>query len=137
MEPIIRILEVELENFKNVGKGKITFPTSQNLSTENADIIGLYGQNGSGKTAMVEAFNVLKRFLKGAKFPNEYNHLIFSGKKHASLTFVFLIEEGEEKHYLEYKISFEQENEKIKLRSEEMRFKKIEKRDSHERLGFI
>ena len=80
MEPIIRILEVELENFKNVGKGKITFPTSQNFSTENSDIIGLYGQNGSGKTAMVEAFNVLKRFLKGAKFPNEYNHLIFSGK---------------------------------------------------------
>ena len=40
---------------------------------------------------------------------------------------MFLIEEAEEKHYLEYKISFEQENEKIKLRSEEMRFKKIEK----------
>ena len=80
MEPIIRILEVELENFKNVGKGKISFPASQNLSTESADIIGLYGQNGSGKTAMVEAFNVLKRFLEGAKFPNEYNHLIFSGK---------------------------------------------------------
>ena len=128
VEPTIRILEVELENFKNVGKGKITFPTSQNLSTENADIIGLYGQNGSGKTAMVEAFNVLKRFLKGAKFPSEYNHLIYSGKDHSSLTFVFLIEEGEEKHYVEYKISFEQENEKIKLRSEEIRFKKIEKR---------
>ena len=80
MEPIIRILEVELENFKNVGKGKVSFPASQNFSTESADIIGLYGQNGSGKTAMVEAFNVLKRFLEGAKFPNEYNHLIFSGK---------------------------------------------------------
>ena len=146
MEPIIRILDVELENFKNVGKGKVSFPASQTDRMESADIVGLYGQNGSGKTAMVEAFNVLKIFLEGNKLPDEYNHVIFSGRTNASLTFTFFIQEEEEKHLLEYKISFAQKYDKIRLKSEAMRFKKIEKGkrmkelilyDSEKNTGFL
>lgn len=127
MEPIIRILEVELKNFKNVEKGQISFSTLKNDCVEGSDIVGLYGQNGSGKTAIVEAFGVLKTLLVGAKFPTEYNQLIYSGKQYSTLKFVFLVQEDEEKHLLEYIISFGNNNDRAKVRNETIRFKRMEK----------
>ncbi|WP_331654767.1 AAA family ATPase, partial [Anaerosporobacter sp.] len=61
---IVRIIKSELENFKNVRYGEIKYMNYRNVERdakiENHDIVGIYGQNGSGKTAMIEAFDILK-----------------------------------------------------------------------------
>ena len=55
---LVRIIKNELFNFKNVEHGDIRYmnysSVNNNAQIEEQDIVGLYGQNGSGKTAVVE-----------------------------------------------------------------------------------
>ena len=55
--PIVRLSSLQLTNIKNVKKGTIYMPNTVNkiLSADKAEILGIYGQNGSGKTAIVDA----------------------------------------------------------------------------------
>ena len=62
--PTIRIAKIELNNFKSVKHGEITFNCGKKhipYGTES-DITGIYGQNGSGKTSMIYAIGLLKFF---------------------------------------------------------------------------
>lgn len=88
----VRVSEVEIKNFKNVINGKFVFPSSKNHSLDKADVLGIYGQNGSGKTAVVEAFQILRTLLHGEKLKRETVRLIFQGSESASLNFTFLIQ---------------------------------------------
>jgi AAA15 family ATPase/GTPase len=51
-----------LENFKNVKRGEISLVRKDE---NGACIAGIYGQNGSGKTAIIEALVLLKHCLMG------------------------------------------------------------------------
>lgn len=76
---LVRILKVELKNFKNVRNGEIKFMNyanvEKNATIKNVDLLGIYGQNGSGKTAMIEALDILKHILSG----NEISFADFEG----------------------------------------------------------
>lgn len=48
----VRIENIILENFKNVKYGEINLENKK--SDYKASILGLYGQNGSGKTALID-----------------------------------------------------------------------------------
>ena len=58
-----RLRSIELTNFKNVGHGVVEFPSTSRPF--EADILGIYGQNGSGKTAVIEALDILQSILLG------------------------------------------------------------------------
>ena len=78
MTSIVRVTDVEITNLKNVRKG--AFHTNSSFNTlEKADVIGFYGQNGSGKTAAVEAFNLLKILLSA-------NHDVCTSENYVELT---------------------------------------------------
>ena len=62
---IVRVEEIELENFKNVKHGSFQMPSALKKETDAADILGIYGQNGSGKTAVIDAFCILQGLLSG------------------------------------------------------------------------
>ena len=57
----VRIKSMEITNFKNVRHGIINFENTR--KSYKASVLGLYGQNGSGKTAVIEALLVLKYLL--------------------------------------------------------------------------
>lgn len=65
---MIRLSYIELVDFKNIEYGIIHFPTAgidpKDLEP-GADVIGIYGQNGSGKTSVVDAVEILKGLLSG------------------------------------------------------------------------
>lgn len=58
----VKIRSLEIKNFKNVNKGKIIFIKNENKEAYE-NVIGLYGQNGSGKTTFVNALDLLKSYI--------------------------------------------------------------------------
>lgn len=67
---MVRISQIELFDFKNIGYGKIIFPKTakSGASASGADVLGIYGQNGSGKTSVIEALQLLKTIVSGDSF---------------------------------------------------------------------
>lgn len=87
----IRIRKVVMRNFRNIEVGKVDFPNSNcdDCRDELPSILGLYGQNGSGKTSLVMALHYLKRALSGVSVDLNYNGCVREGCDHAELEFEF------------------------------------------------
>lgn len=82
----VRIKSIEMKNFKNVQHGKIIlYKKIENRS----NLLALYGQNGSGKTALIEALQLLKLVLCGQPIPAFYTDYIYVESKKAEFTFTF------------------------------------------------
>lgn len=89
--PTVRIAEVHLENFKSVKNGTIVFNCGRKFVEYGTrpDILGLYGQNGSGKTSLIEAISILRYALSGESIPEVYVDCIDVSSDYALLSFVF------------------------------------------------
>ena len=96
--PTIRLAKIALKNFKSVKNGEIVLNCGKKYIPYGTkpDILGLYGQNGSGKTALIEAISILKHLLSGRSVPCEYADCIDveSGFSTLSFTFDFQYPEG-------------------------------------------
>ena len=72
--PIVRLEEITIKNLKNVEYGHIKLNVDKKCSSSN--LLGLYGQNGSGKTVLINAIDILKQLLRlkiGANYNNKWN----------------------------------------------------------------
>ena len=69
--PIVRLEEITIKNLKNVEYGHIKLNVDKKCSSSN--LLGLYGQNGSGKTVLINAIDILKQLLMGQRLPD---HLV-------------------------------------------------------------
>ena len=85
----VRIVNISLENFKNVKKGSISLDNKR--KDYKSSILGLYGQNGSGKTALIDAIALLKHILCGQQVPAKYADYINVDAKNAKLGYQFRI----------------------------------------------
>ena len=122
MSSIIRVTNVEVKNLKNVKKGYFnTNSTFANLTT--ADVIGFYGQNGSGKTAIVEAFNLLKCLLDTKKLPEISKHLLYFNEEFIDLSFDFIFKNKIGEFFVKYEIKLGIENEKLKIIKEKVAYR--------------
>ena len=66
---VVRLTSLTLKNIKNVKNGTIIMPRADEKKFEGckAEILGIYGQNGSGKTAIVDALYFLQNIMTGEK----------------------------------------------------------------------
>lgn len=103
----IYLASVTLENFKNVEHGVITMNSSGPYS---ANICGVYGQNGSGKTALVDAIEILKTIMCGEKLDNRFVDFIMVDKEYAVLKYVFCVTDKSGVYTVEYKTKLGKEN---------------------------
>lgn len=89
--PTVRIHSVVLENFKSVEYGKVEMACSKKFVPQDtkSDILGIYGQNGSGKTSLIEALSIFKFLAMGASVPDEYADCIKKDSQQAHLEFTF------------------------------------------------
>ena len=85
----VRIESVEIRNFKNVGYGHLDFENSKKNS--KASILGLYGQNGSGKTALIDALELLRLALSGNAIPAYFADYINVDSEYATLKYGFKV----------------------------------------------
>lgn len=99
----VRIESITIENFKNVQKGVLDFENRR--KKYRASIVGLYGQNGSGKTALIDAIQLLKYSLCGKSVPNKYADYVNVEKESATLRFQFKMQKDEGVYNIWYQFS--------------------------------
>lgn len=89
--PAIRIKKAVIKNFKSVEYGEITLNCGRSYIPRNteSDILGIYGQNGSGKTSFIEAISILDWLMCGLKVPTNYAECVAVGEDCAELEFIF------------------------------------------------
>ncbi|MCD7834725.1 MAG: AAA family ATPase [Lachnospiraceae bacterium] len=97
----VRLSGISIKNFKNVKNGEISFQNP--WKKYRASVLGLYGQNGSGKTALIDALQILKNILCGKKLDPETADYINVDAESADLEYVFDIStlDGNYKAYYE------------------------------------
>ncbi len=128
-ERMLRLQQVQLNNFKNVRQGQIDFNSykSEDFFSETSDVLGIYGQNGSGKTAFIEALWILKLVLLGESLPGDIKDYIYQGEKEAAINAVFSMSLGENKYQLFYEMVIERrENAAPVIIKEDLSYKKLE-----------
>ena len=90
--PIVRIEGITIKNLKNVEYGHIKFNLGKKHTS--ASLLGLYGQNGSGKTVLINAIDILKQLLMGQRLPEYLVDYININSDIAELSFEFSIQSG-------------------------------------------
>ena len=100
---IVRLTRISIENFKNVSWGDISLENTN--SKYKASVLGLYGQNGSGKTALIDALFLLKYLLCGAPVPNTYADYVSVGVDYSRMIYHFKVTSPAED--INYDISYE------------------------------
>lgn len=102
----VRISEIELNGFKNTLYGRIEVPSTidKNYFSGSSDILGIYGQNGSGKTAVIEAMDFVQRLLTGQPLPRETVQYISKEKENCTITVTFNIQTEDKKLRAEYEV---------------------------------
>ena len=87
----VRINKITLRDLKSVAYGVISLNTTDALRQEKASIMGLYGQNASGKTVVIEALAIIKHILSGEQIPPRYLEIISKGKNECTIEVEFLV----------------------------------------------
>ena len=115
-----RILSIELKNIKTVQNGTVESSLKKpvergELENHLCDIVGIYGQNGSGKTTVIDALGFLKNLAQGIplnlidprtgrRVEGDYDYLLDVNSDSGSLLFTCLIYVGEEPYEIHYSI---------------------------------
>ena len=89
-EKLIRLTKITVHNFKNVINGELSF--ENNRKNYNASLLGLYGQNGSGKTALIDVIELLQHALCGRPIPDYFADYINNESSNATITYEFILE---------------------------------------------
>lgn len=83
----VRITNINISNFKNVISGSLDLDKSK--KSRKACILGIYGQNGSGKTALIDIIELLQHLLCGRSVPDKFADYINIDTDTASIGFEF------------------------------------------------
>ncbi|MEY8354666.1 AAA family ATPase [Lachnospiraceae bacterium 54-53] len=105
-ERVIRLQSLELNHIKNVNNGKIEMPNCfrKKLSYDDPEILGLYGQNGSGKTAVIDVLYYLQRIMVGESMKQEMADYIDAREEEAEISAEFAIYMKETVYEVGYKV---------------------------------
>ena len=90
----VRLLSVTIRNLKNVVCGTFDFPKSKVESgfSETADVIGIYGQNGSGKTTVIQVMDLFRRIASGNELWHDMASCIHVDSESCLLEFRIAVE---------------------------------------------
>ena len=88
-----RLSRIEIYHFKNIKRAELDFKNS---------ILGLYGQNGSGKTALIDVLDLVKTILCGQKISSDFLNMIHVDAEYSRIVVQFAMDEKERHSEIEY-----------------------------------
>ena len=147
MEINVRVLKFKINNIKNLRNGTIEFTSLKKINQNNfifdsSDVIGIYGPNGSSKTAVVNAFRILKDIIVSRNSNNKRNSyldrfneievydLINKEEKEAILEVTyFVITKSKEYFEVTYEVTIGKDdiNKKAFIKKEKLSYRKFNK----------
>lgn len=113
---IVRLESITISNFKNVASGQLDFENKR--KSYKTSILGLYGQNGSGKTALIDAIELLKLALAGQPIPVKFADYINVDAEFAHLKYEFKVEDVERRYFAVYEFSLAKDRESLLMNTE-------------------
>lgn len=99
----VRLSQVDIRNFKNVENGWVSFENRRR--NYRASILGLYGQNGSGKTSLIDVIQLLQILLRGQSIPYFFADCVSVGAECAHIRYLFNLEGTGKKYQMAYDVS--------------------------------
>lgn len=104
---LVRICGIKITGFKNTNSGVVEMPSALSGAyfSRKADVLGIYGQNGSGKTAVIEAIGFVQRLLMGKPLPINAVEYIGKEQEQCSIEVSFALEYGEMKSKTIYAVA--------------------------------
>ncbi len=124
MEELIRIEEIKINGIKNVCHGEISFNEYSHILKGNfydlKSVLGIYGQNGSGKTTVLEVTKLLKNILCGNKLPDYFDKFINNECENAQISYTFFINSNTSKQLVTYTFLIGLIDEKYQIYSEKI-----------------
>lgn len=130
MKSVIKVKTIKIENLRNVKNGSISIPI-QFSEFDKSDIVGIYGQNGSGKTTIVEAFSILNKLLNsGNKYDNlssNFDNIISFKEKYATIEIEFLVKNTNGEYFLKYFVGLREGKDQIYPSKEKLSYRENEK----------
>lgn len=87
MGSIVRLASLTISNIKNVRNGQIIMSNAyrKQVSANRAEVLGIYGQNGSGKTAVIDTLYYLQRIMTGSPLDEQVSEYIDSNSEQAEI----------------------------------------------------
>lgn len=127
----VRFCGLTIENIKNVEYGKFTMPSVRQKSLDkcsadeyDADIAGIYGQNGSGKTAVIDTLYLLKSLLSGEKLNTQWESYIRVESPTAFFEAEFLVYSNEAEFQVFYEVELLRKKESFCIEKESISYRK-------------
>ena len=122
-------MSTTISNLKNVNHGKISFMNQGSINKDGmidkTDVVGIYGQNGSGKTAMVEALDILRFILRGEAVPYKTYAGLLSEKGDTMISTDFFVEKDAVKYKVSYQVWIRRREKQAELNAIEIYKEKL------------
>lgn len=126
---IVRLEGFKIKNFQNIESGEINFSEAKKIQRGDIDeddfknIIGLYGQNGSGKTGCLNALRVLQCLLSGSYLNSYFNGFVMIDKEDFSISADFLIKINNGYYYINYDVTINKNRNALLVSEEKLSIK--------------
>ena len=93
----VRIENITLDNFKSIGSGSVFFNEfkrleRKDLSDQNySNVLGIYGQNASGKTSVIDALGIVRHLISGGGMTYGLQNYVKKGMNDFGISISFLL----------------------------------------------
>lgn len=99
---MVRLVSLTLDGVRNVAHGVINFDDLES----GGSVTGIYGQNGSGKTSVIDAIDILRHLMAGWQLPKGSADTVNADTKIATITALYRLSGNNgENVYVEYAVT--------------------------------
>lgn len=122
----VRLLEFRIKNIRNVKDDMIRFKGYDAIKlgdfSEQSDILGIEGENGTGKTTFTKAIGLMQSVIKGQELDKRVMNIMRQTASESSIESCFYIHTLTERHIVKYAFGIEIIEEKLVVTKEKLTY---------------